>query len=148
MSEQRLPKPSDVEVTQPSRPKLIEVMGPGLSTGASDDDPSGIAIYSQAGAQFGYAIGWTMLFSYPMMCAIRLIRAEIGRVTGPGIAGNTRGYSPSWLLYLIGADLGAMAAALRLLRPIPAAIAIAFGKPNAPRPSTERLPLPLSWARS
>ena len=69
-------------------PKLLEVLGPGLITGASDDDPSGIATYSQAGAQFGYGLGWTLLFSYPLMCAIQEISARIGRVTGRGIAGN------------------------------------------------------------
>ena len=63
------------EVKQPLRPKLLDVMGPGLITGASDDDPSGIATYSQAGAQFGYALGWTLLFTYPLMCAIQLISA-------------------------------------------------------------------------
>src|SRR5580698_5877282 len=67
-------------------------LGPGLITGASDDDPSGIATYSQVGAQFGYSMGWTLIFSYPLMCAIQLISAEIGRVTGRGIAGNLRRY--------------------------------------------------------
>ncbi len=137
MSEQKLVKPSGEEVKRPPRPKLIEVMGPGLITGASDDDPSGIATYSQAGAQFGYTIGWTMLFSYPLMCAIQLVSAQIGRVTGRGIAGNMRRHAPKWLLYAVvllllgantinlGADLGAMAAALRLLVPLPTPIAIA-----------------------
>src|SRR5258708_5800227 len=114
-------------VKQPERPPLLEVMGPGLITGASDDDPSGIATYSQAGAQFGYTLGWTLLFTYPLMCGIQLISAHIGRVTGCGLAGNLRRYFPAWLLYgmvalllvanviNIGADLGAMAAAVRLL---------------------------------
>ncbi len=106
-------------------------MGPGLITGASDDDPSGIATYSQAGAQFGYALGWTLLFTYPLMSAIQQISAEIGRVTGHGLAGNLRRFMPRWLLYgivslllvantiNIGADLGAMAAAVKLLVPLP-----------------------------
>jgi NRAMP (natural resistance-associated macrophage protein)-like metal ion transporter len=114
-------------VGEPDRQKLLEIMGPGLIAGASDDDPSGIATYSQAGAQFGYGLGWTLLFTYPLMCAIQLISAEIGRVTGRGLAGNLRRYFPASLLYgivflllvanviNIGADLGAMAAALRLL---------------------------------
>ncbi len=114
-------------VKQPPRPKLIEIMGPGLITGASDDDPSGIATYTQAGAQFGYALGWTLLLTYPLMCAIQQISAEIGRVTGRGLAGNLRLHYPRWLLFglvallivantiNIGADLGAMAASLRLL---------------------------------
>src|SRR5579872_698129 len=120
-------KPSRDGAKQPERPKLRDVMGPGLITGASDDDPSGIATYSQAGAQFGYSLGWTLLFTYPLMCAIQLISAQIGRVTGRGLAGNMRRHYPVPLLYLlvgllviantinIGADLGAMAAALRLL---------------------------------
>ena len=102
-------------------------MGPGLITGASDDDPSGIATYSQAGAQFGYEMGWTLLLTYPLMCAIQQVSAEIGRVTGRGLAGNLRQHYPRWLLFTlvallvgantinIGADLGAMAAALKLL---------------------------------
>src|SRR5665213_3031649 len=67
------------EVKQPDRPKLTDIIGPGLITGASDDDPSGIATYSQAGAQFGYTLGWTLLLTYPLMCAIQLISAQIGR---------------------------------------------------------------------
>jgi NRAMP (natural resistance-associated macrophage protein)-like metal ion transporter len=117
--------PPDV-AKQPEWPKLIDIMGPGLITGASDDDPSGIATYSQAGAQFGYEMGWTLLLTYPLMCAIQQISAEIGRVTGRGLAGNLRRHYPTWLLYgvlalliianviNIGADLGAMAAALKL----------------------------------
>ena len=115
------------EIKHPERPKLRDIMGPGLITGASDDDPSGIATYSQAGAQFGYGLGWTLLFTYPLMCAIQLVSAQIGRVTGRGLAGNMRRHYPVSLLYLLvgllvvantinlGADLGAMAAALRLL---------------------------------
>jgi NRAMP (natural resistance-associated macrophage protein)-like metal ion transporter len=137
MSETELIKPPPFEVKKPLRPKLLDVLGPGLTTGASDDDPSGIATYSQAGAQFGYAIGWTMLFSYPLMCAIQLVSAQIGRVTGRGIAGNMRRYMPAWLLYgvvalllgantiNIGADLGAMAAALKLLIPISLPVGVA-----------------------
>jgi NRAMP (natural resistance-associated macrophage protein)-like metal ion transporter len=102
-------------------------LGPGLITGASDDDPSGIATYSQAGAQFGYGLLWTMLFSLPLMSAIQEISARIGRVTGRGIAGNIRRYYSPWLLYPVvfllvlantinlGADIGAMGDALRLV---------------------------------
>jgi NRAMP (natural resistance-associated macrophage protein)-like metal ion transporter len=109
------------------RTKLLRVLGPGLITGASDDDPSGIATYSQAGAQYGYALGWTLLLTFPLMCAIQQISAEIGRVTGSGLGGNLRRHYPRWLLYglvallmlantiNIGADLGAMGAALKLL---------------------------------
>jgi NRAMP (natural resistance-associated macrophage protein)-like metal ion transporter len=114
-------------VKPPERPKLLQILGPGLITGASDDDPSGIATYSQAGAQFGYQFGWTLVFSWPLMCAIQEIAARIGRVTGRGLAGNLKRHSPAALLYPLillltaanainlGADLGAMAAALGLL---------------------------------
>ena len=106
---------------------LLGRLGPGLITGASDDDPSGIATYSQAGAQFGYALCWVMLFCFPLMAAIQEISARMGRVTGQGIAGNIRAHYSPWLLRAIvglllvaniinlGADLGAMAAALKLL---------------------------------
>jgi NRAMP (natural resistance-associated macrophage protein)-like metal ion transporter len=106
---------------------FLSRLGPGLITGASDDDPSGIATYSQAGAQFGYSLCWVMLFCFPLMAAIQEISARIGRVTGHGIAGNIRAHYPRPLLYAIvalllvaniinlGADLGAMAAAVNLV---------------------------------
>jgi Mn2+/Fe2+ NRAMP family transporter len=72
-----------------------------LITGASDDDPSGIATYSQSGAQFGYSMCWVMLFCFPRMAAIQEISARMGRVTGQGIAGNIRAHYSSWLLYAI-----------------------------------------------
>jgi Mn2+/Fe2+ NRAMP family transporter len=90
--------PAPVVVKQPERPKLLQILGPGLITGASDDDPSGIATYSQVGAQFGYGLAWTLVLTYPLMCAIQEIAARIGRVTGAGIAGNLRKYYPAWLL--------------------------------------------------
>jgi NRAMP (natural resistance-associated macrophage protein)-like metal ion transporter len=105
------------------------VLGPGLVTGASDDDPSGIATYSQVGAQFGYAMLWTMLLSYPLMTAIQEVSARIGRVTGCGISANLRRCYPRWLLFTVigltlvgnifnlGADIGAMGAAAQLLLP-------------------------------
>ena len=74
---------------------LLALLGPGLITGASDDDPSGIATYSQAGAQFGYSMVWVMLFTWPLMAAIQEISARIGRVTGHGIAGNIRRLLPA-----------------------------------------------------
>ena len=70
-------RPSSDQIKQPERPKLADIMGPGLITGASDDDPSGIATYSQAGTQFGYSLGWTLLLTYPLMCAIQMISAEV-----------------------------------------------------------------------
>ena len=107
--------------------RMVHALGPGLITGASDDDPSGIATYSQVGAAFGYGMTWVMLFSYPLMAAIQEISARIGRVTGRGIAGNMRAYYPPWALRAVvglllvaniinlGADLGGMADALKLL---------------------------------
>jgi NRAMP (natural resistance-associated macrophage protein)-like metal ion transporter len=109
------------------RKKLLQVLGPGLITGASDDDPSGIATYSQVGAHFGYGMSWVMLFSWPLMCAIQEISARIGRVTGRGLAGNLKQHYPGWILTSLvglltianvinlGADLGAMAAGLKLV---------------------------------
>lgn len=106
---------------------FIRTLGPGLITGAADDDPSGIGTYSQAGAQLGYGIGWTMIISFPLMAAIQEISARVGRVTGRGIAGNVcRHYSPGLLYFIvmllfvantinIGADLAAMADASKLL---------------------------------
>ena len=74
--------------------QFFSKLGPGLITGASDDDPSGIATYSQVGAQFGYGLLWTMLLSYPLMAAIQEICARIGRVTGCGLATNLRKTTP------------------------------------------------------
>ena len=105
----------------------LRKLGPGLVTGAADDDPSGVATYSQVGAQFGYGMGWAILFSYPLLASIQAISAEIGSVTGMGVAQNLRRHYPRWLLQIVvnlllianiinlGADLGAMGAALGLL---------------------------------
>jgi NRAMP (natural resistance-associated macrophage protein)-like metal ion transporter len=119
---------------------LLQKLGPGLITGASDDDPSGIATYSQVGAQFGYGMLWTMLFTYPLMAATQEISARIGRVTGRGIAGNMRRHYSRPLLFgmvgllvgantfNLGADLGAMGASFSLLVPGHAEIYVAaFG---------------------
>ena len=107
--------------------RFLQRLGPGLVTGAADDDPSGIASYSQAGAQFGYGMLWSMFFTLPLMIGIQTVSARIGRVTGHGLAANVRHHYPAWLLYTIvglllvantvniAADLGAMAAALQLL---------------------------------
>jgi NRAMP (natural resistance-associated macrophage protein)-like metal ion transporter len=105
----------------------LKALGPGLITGAADDDPSGIATYSQAGAQFGFNTLWTLVLTYPFMVGIQLVSARIGRVTGRGLAANIRrAYSP-WLLYLIvllllianviniAADIAAMGEALHLV---------------------------------
>jgi NRAMP (natural resistance-associated macrophage protein)-like metal ion transporter len=107
--------------------KSLEQLGPGLVTGAADDDPSGIATYSQAGAQFGYGLLWTMVLMYPLMSAVQLVSAHIGRVTGAGLASNLVGTFPRRVVGLlvailavaniinIGADLSAMAASAELV---------------------------------
>jgi NRAMP (natural resistance-associated macrophage protein)-like metal ion transporter len=109
------------------RQKILYILGPGLVTGSADDDPSGIATYSSVGAQFGYTMLWTMPFIFPFMAAIQEISARLGRVSGHGIAGNMRRSYPRWIVYLIvalllianviniGADIGAMGAAVSLL---------------------------------
>jgi Mn2+/Fe2+ NRAMP family transporter len=109
--------------------RALAVLGPGLVTGASDDDPSGIATYSQVGAQFGYGMLWTMVFTYPLMAAIQEVSARVGRVTGCGISANLRRYYPRPVLrgvvalmlianvFNLGADIGAMGAAAQLLLP-------------------------------
>ena len=104
-------------------------LGPGLTTGAADDDPSGIATYSQTGARFGFQLIWLSLFTFPLMAVVQEMCARIGLVTGRGLAGNIRQYYPRWVIYVcavllfgantlnLGADLGAMAEATRLVMP-------------------------------
>jgi NRAMP (natural resistance-associated macrophage protein)-like metal ion transporter len=104
-------------------------LGPGLTTGAADDDPSGIATYSQTGAQYGFQLLWMSIFTFPLMSIVQEMCARIGLVTGRGLAANIRRHFPPWALYTattlliaantfnIGADLGAMAAASKLLFP-------------------------------
>ena len=118
-----------VTVPAPGKPGhgLLGLIGPGLITGASDDDPSGIATYSQVGSQFGLGMLWTLVFSYPLMSGIQEISAQVGRVTGHGLAESLRKHFPKWVLHAavgllllantinIGADIGAMGAALHLL---------------------------------
>ena len=106
---------------------LLKKLGPGLITGAADDDPSGIATYSQAGAQYGYGLVWSVFFTTPLMIGIQIISARIGRVTGHGLAANIRERFPRPVLYFIvgllliantvniAADLGAMGDALVLI---------------------------------
>ena len=109
------------------RAALFQRLGPGLITGAADDDPGGIATYSQAGAQMGLQMLWTVPFSYPLLSAIQMISARIGRVTGKGLAANLASVFPRpvvtilvGLLFFanvvnIGADLAAMGAAAKLV---------------------------------
>lgn len=113
---------------------VLKRLGPGLITGAADDDPSGIATYSQAGAQYGYGLLWTVLLTTPLMIGIQIVSARIGRVTGHGLAANIRDHFPPWLLHgivgllvvantiNIAADLGAMGNAMELLLGGPASV--------------------------
>ncbi|WP_439410055.1 NRAMP family divalent metal transporter [Bradyrhizobium sp. DASA03076] len=106
---------------------MLQRLGPGLITGAADDDPSGIATYSQAGAQFGYGLLWTVFLTTPFMIAIQLVSAQIGRVTGKGLAANVKELAPRWIVmalvgllvaantFNIAADIAAMAEALSLV---------------------------------
>ncbi len=118
-------------MTKPERRNPLEVLGPGLVTGAADDDPSGIGTYSQVGAQFGYGMAWTMFFGFPLLASIQAICARIGATTGKGIAQNLRQHYPPALLRAVvvlllianvinlGADLGAMGAVVALIIPGP-----------------------------
>ena len=120
--------------------RLFRLFGPGLVTGAADDDPSGIATYSQGGAQFGYALSWTMFLTTPFMIAIQMVTARIGAVTGRGLAANLGKALPATALYVmvallliantlnIAADIAAMGEALRLVAGGPMLIyVVAFG---------------------
>ena len=105
----------------------MQWLGPGMVTGAADDDPSGIATYSQAGAQIGNPILWSMLFTWPLMSAIQIVSSEVGRVTGHGVAANMRKWYGRKLalpivvlllfanIFNLGADISAMGAAAKLL---------------------------------
>jgi len=109
--------------------RLLGLLGPGLITGASDDDPSGIATYAIAGASFGFATLWTALITFPMMTAVQFICAKIGMTTGRGLAGVLRRHYPRPALYFavagliiantinVGADLAAIAEGLGMLVP-------------------------------
>ena len=119
------------EITRPETRKprnmVFRLLGPGLVTGAADDDPSGIATYSQAGAQFGYGLLWTVFLTTPFMIAIQLVSGQIGRVTGKGLAANVMALTPRWLVlalvfllvaantFNIAADIAAMGEALSLV---------------------------------
>lgn len=118
--------------------KILKSIGPGVITGAADNDPSGIATYTQTGAQFGYGQLWTSLFMYPLMTAVQEASARIGAVTGKGIAAVIRDYYSKKVLYVlislvviantinIGADIGAMTAAAQLIIPIPFTVLMLF----------------------
>lgn len=119
---------------------ILKTLGPGFVTGASDDDPAGIATYSQAGATFGYALAWTELYSWPLMVSVQYVSGRIGAATGKGLAANLRSSYPAWIMYVlasllfvantinVGADIGAMAAAAKLIVPLPQFLFVAvFG---------------------
>ena len=109
---------------------ILSVLGPGVITGASDDDPSGIGTYSVAGAQFGYGTVWASLLTYPLSAAVQEVCARIGLVTGHGLAAIIKRYFPRWMLYVvtfllvtantlnIGADIEAMAGSIHLVLPV------------------------------
>ena len=129
----RPPDPTVEELRRESNPakRFLKLLGPGIITGASDDDPSGIGTYAQAGAQFGFATLWLTIVMLPMMTTVQYLCAKIGLVSGRGLAGVLREHYPRWVLYpavfaLVaantlnaGADIGAIAAAINLLVPIP-----------------------------
>src|SRR5437763_1406120 len=112
--------------------RFFKLLGPGLITGASDDDPSGIGTYAQAGAALGFSALWTALFTFPMMWTMQFICAKIGMVCGKGLAGVLRQHYPRWVLYVAvlllvvantinaGTDIGAIAASFNLVVPVPA----------------------------
>ena len=118
---------ADQSISKKPRNILLRLLGPGLVTGAADDDPSGIATYSQAGAQFGYGLLWTVFLTTPFMIAIQLVSAQIGRVTGRGLAANVMELAPRWIVlalisllvaantFNIAADIAAMGEALSLV---------------------------------
>ncbi len=111
--------------------RFLKLLGPGLITGASDDDPSGIGTYAVAGASFGFATLWMALATFPLMTAVQVVSARVGQVTGRGMAGTLREHYPRWLVYAAvmglvvantinaGVDIGAVAAAVNLLVPVP-----------------------------
>jgi NRAMP (natural resistance-associated macrophage protein)-like metal ion transporter len=122
-------KRPDIKKPKAKKPQnmVLRLLGPGLVTGAADDDPSGIATYSQAGAQFGYGLLWTVFLTTPFMIAIQLVSARIGRITGKGLAANVMELAPRWLVlslifllvaantFNIAADIAAMGEALALV---------------------------------
>ncbi len=124
----------NIEIRDTGAGSFVRKLGPGLITGAADDDPSGIATYSQAGAAFGYGLLWTAIVSLPLMIAVQLMCARIGVVAKSGLATTLRDHYPRWLLWFacvllviantlnIAADLGGMAAAATLLTGVHAAV--------------------------
>src|SRR5882724_12269803 len=114
--------------------RFFAELGPGLITGAADDDPSGISTYSVTGASFGFAQLWTVFFAFPLMAAVQIMCARLGLVSGEGLAGVIRRRYPKWVLLgaclllaiantvNIGADLGGMAEAMEMMTGLPSLI--------------------------
>jgi NRAMP (natural resistance-associated macrophage protein)-like metal ion transporter len=135
-SKTREPLEQRVERERNPVKRFLMVLGPGLITGASDDDPSGIGTYTTAGASLGFATLWTAIFTLPMMAAVQFICAKIGMVSGMGLSGVLRKYYPGWVAYSAisllviantinaGTDIGAIAAAINLVVPIPALVLV------------------------
>src|SRR6266566_1875361 len=131
MKKKRSLKTATKKIARKAAPRRVRdffaELGPGLITGAADDDPSGISTYSVAGATFGYAPLWTALFSFPLMSAVQLMCARLGMVTGLGLAASVRRRYPHWVLWgaclllvvanvvNVGADLGGMAEATQMI---------------------------------
>jgi NRAMP (natural resistance-associated macrophage protein)-like metal ion transporter len=130
--------PIEVTQTEQQHPlrQFFKILGPGLITGASDDDPSGIGTYTAAGASLGFTMLWTALITFPMMAVVQYICAKVGMVSGRGFAGVLKRHFAAWILYPVvfalllaniinaGADIGAIAAAINLLIPVPAVVFI------------------------
>jgi NRAMP (natural resistance-associated macrophage protein)-like metal ion transporter len=128
------PASDELPPHRPSMRRFLRMLGPGLITGAADDDPSGVATYSAAGAQFGFGLLWTSAVFLPLMVAVQLMCARVGQVSGQGLAGVLRSYYPRWMLWAacalllaantvnIGADMGAMGAVGQMLTGVPAAV--------------------------
>src|SRR5947209_6510756 len=129
-------RPRTPRTGEPRYRQFFATLGPGLITGAADDDPSGISTYSVAGASFGYAPLWTALFSFPLMAAVQLMCARLGMVTGHGLASVIRRHYPAWVLWSactllviantinIAADVAGMADATRLVTGIPSPLSV------------------------
>src|SRR5581483_3762751 len=122
---------SKIKNSRSSIKKFLALLGPGLITGASDDDPSGIGTYAQAGAAFGYSVLWTALITFPMMLSVQYMCAKIGMVSGKGLARVLRDHYSKALVYPVvtglaiantinaGVDIGAIGAAINLIVPVP-----------------------------
>src|SRR5258706_3602810 len=128
--------PEEAAPSESAAVRVYHVLGPGIITGAADDDPSGIATYSQAGAQFGYAFGWSMFLAYPLMASVQVIAGRIGRTAALGLSGVFERHLPRGIVAAlvallvianvinIGADLRAMADATALLIGLPKALCL------------------------